>query len=204
MGAKVSSRRLGLLLPAILLGLAVCGTVTTSARGHGTADLVVQDFCRTFGRKQGRALSNLFADSARFDIEGADVSFVGRDGIARLADYGAAVHYRLVARNIEVSHDTVRCRLVEENDWLKLLGAGHASYDGWFLVSGTEVVEARVRLTSQSSGELGGRLAGFAAWLIAEDPKALPRLFPNGRPAYDSRVIPELIALLRKWQSRAR
>ena len=193
-----------MLAPAILLGLAVCGTVTTSARRHGTADLVVQDFCRSFGRKQGLAVLNLFADSARFDIEGADVSFVGREGIARLADYGAAVHSRLVARNIEVSNDTGRCRLDEENDWLELLGVGHASYDGWFLVSGAKIAAARVRLTSQSSDELGGRLAGFAAWLIAEDPKALPRLFPNGRPAYDSRVIPELIALLRKWQSRAR
>jgi hypothetical protein len=204
MGAKASPWAFGLLIPAVLLGLLACGTVTTSVRRHGTTDLLVQDFCRSFGRKQGRAVSNLFADSARFDIEGADVSFVGRDGIARLADYGAAVHSRLVARNIEVRHDTVRCRLDEENDWLGLLGVGHASYDGWFLVSGTKLVAVRVHLTPQSSDELGGRLAGFATWLIAEDPKALPRLFPNGRPAYDSRVIPELIGLLRRWQSRAR
>jgi hypothetical protein len=165
---------------------------------------VVQDFCRSFGRKEGFAVLSLFADSARFDIEGVGVSFVGREGIVRLADYGAAVHSHLTARDFDVSHDTVRCRLDEKNDWLGLLGVGHASYDGWFLVSGAKIAEARVTLTPESSDELGGRLAGFAAWLIAEDPKAVQRLFPSGRPAYDSRVVPELIALLHKWQSRAR
>ncbi len=178
--------------------------VTTSARTHGTADLVVRDFCRSFGRRQRFAVLNLFADSARFDITGVKVSFVGRDGIARLADYGAAVHSRLVPRDVDVSHDTVRCRLDEENDWLGLLGVGHASYDGWFLVSGTKIAEARVSLTPQSSDELGRRLAGFLVWLNAEDPEAIQRLFPGGRPAYDSRVVPELVGLLRKWQSRAR
>ena len=204
MGAKASPRAFGLLIPAVLLGLVACGTVTTSASRRGTADLVVQDFCRSFGRKQGLALSNLFADSARFDIDGVNVSFIGRDGIARLTEYGTAVHSRLAARNFEVSHDTVRCRLNEENDWLRLLWVGHASYDGWFLVSGPKIVEARVNLTPQSSDELGRRLAGFVAWLIAEDPKAIQRLFPNGKPAYDSRVVPELIALLRRWRARAR
>jgi hypothetical protein len=65
-------------------------------------------------------------------------------------------------------------------------------------------VEARIGLTPASSDELGGRLAGFVAWLSTEDPKALQRLFPGGRPAYDSGVVHELIALLREWRSRSR
>ena len=188
----------------MLLSVTACGTVTPSARRQGNADLEVQDFCRSFGRQKGLAILSLFTDSARFDIEGVNVSFVGREGIVRLADYGVAVHSHLAARDFDVSHDTVRCRLDEKNDWLGLLGVGHASYDGWFLVSGAKIAEARVTLTPESSDKLGGRLAGFVAWLVAEDPKALQRLFPSGRPAYDSRVVPELVALLRKWQSRAR
>jgi len=141
---------------------------------------------------------------ARFDIDDVGVSFVGREEIARLAEYGVAVHERLVARGFEVAQDTVRCRLEESNDWLGLLGVKRASYDGWFRVSGTRILDARVNLTPESRDELGGRLAGFVAWLLAEDPKALQRLFPGGRPAYDSGVVPELMARLRQWRSRSR
>jgi len=186
----------------MLLSLVACGTVTRSTRGRGGADLAVRDFCRRFGRQQGLAVLSLFADSARLDIEGVSVSFVGRQGIARLADYGVAVHSRLVVRDLEVRHDTVRCRFEESNDWLALLGVRRASYDGWFRVLGTRILEARVRLTPESSDELGGRLAGFVAWLLAKDPKAVQRLFPGGRPVYDSDVVPELIARLRQWRSR--
>jgi hypothetical protein len=165
---------------------------------------VVQDFCRKFGRQQGLGILSLFADGARFDIEGLGVSFVGREGLARLADYGLAAHSRLASREFEVRQDTVRCRLEETNDWLGLLGVKRASYNGWFLVSGARILAARVSLTPESKDELGGRLAGFVAWLLTEDPKALQRLFPGGRPAYDSRVVSELIARLRQWRSRSR
>jgi hypothetical protein len=164
--------------------------------------MVVKDFCRRFGRQQGVGILSLFADSARFDIEGQGVSFVGRDGLARLADYGMAAHSRLVPRGFEVTQDTVRCKLDETNDWLGLLGVKRASYDGWFLVSGTRILGARIGLTPGSSDEQGGRLAGFVVWLSTEDPKALQRLFPGGRPAYDGGVVRELIARLRQWRSR--
>lgn len=192
------------LTAALFLNLAACGTATRSARRQGGADLVVQDFCRSFGRQRGLAFTSLFADSARFDIEGVSVSFVGREGLARLADYGVAVHSRLAARNFDVSQDMVRCRFEESNDWLGLLGVKRASYDGWFRVSGTRILDARVNLTPESREELAGRLAGFVAWLLTEDPKALQRLFPGGRPAYDSRAVPELVNRLRQWRARSR
>ena len=187
-----------------LVGAAGCGLAVRPAGGQGGADIVVQDFCRKFGRQQGLGILSLFADSARFDLEGLGVSFVGREGLARLADYGLAVHSRLVPREFGVAQDTVRCELEETNDWMGLLGVKRASYDGWFLVSGARIVEARIGLTPASSDELGGRLAGFVAWLSTEDPKALQRLFPGGRPAYDSGVVHELVALLREWRSRSR
>jgi hypothetical protein len=157
-----------------------------------------------FGRQQGLGILSLFADSARFDLEGLGVSFVGREGLARLADYGLAAHSRLTPREFEGRRDTVRCRLEEANDWLGLLGVRSVSYEGWFFVSGAKIVNARFRLTPESRDELGGRLAGFVAWLSTEDPKALQRLFPGGRPAYDSGVVRELIARLRQWRSRSR
>ena len=194
----------GLFAAALLSGLVACGTVTRSARGQCGADLVVRDFCRSFGRQKGLAIVSLFEDSARFDLEGLSVSFVGRDGLARLADYGAAVHSRLAARDVEVRQETVRCRLEESNDWLGPLGVKHASYDGRFRVSGARILEAQVSLTPESRDELGGRLASFVTWLLNEDPKALQRLLPGGRPAYDANVVPELVARLRQWQSRTR
>ena len=194
----------GLLTPALFLGLAACGTVTRSARRQGGAELVVQDFCRSFGRQKGLAILSLFADSARFDIEGMSVSFVGREDIARFAEYGVAVHERLVAREFVVGQDTVRCRLDESNDWLGLLGVKRASYDGRFRVSGVRIVGARLDLLPVSRDELAGKLAGFLAWLLAQDPKALKQLLPGGRPAYDSKVVPGLIDRLRQWRSRTR
>jgi len=189
---------------AALIGEAGCGLAVKSARVQGGADLVVRDFCHRFGRQRGLGILSLFADSARFDIDDVGVSFVGREEIARLAEYGVAVHERLVARGFEVAQDTVRCWLEESNDWLGLLGVKRASYDGWFRVSGTRILDARVSLTPESRDELGGRLAGFVAWLLAEDPKALQRLFPGGSPAYDSRVVPELVNRLRQWRARSR
>jgi hypothetical protein len=189
---------------AALIGEAGCVAVVKSARVQGGADLVVRDFCHRFGRQRGLGIVSLFAESARLDIEGLGVSFIGREGLARLADYGVAVHERLVARDLEVAQDTVRCRLEESNDWLRLLGVKRALYDGWFRVSGTRILDARVSLTPESRDELGDRLAGFVAWLLTEDPKALQRLFPGGRPAYDSRVVPELVNRLRQWRARSR
>jgi hypothetical protein len=184
--------------------VAACGTVTRSTRGPGSADLVVQDFCGRFGRQKGFAILSLFTDSARVDIEGVSVSFVGREDIARLVEYGVAVHDRLVVRDPEVAQDTVRCRLEESNDWLALLGVRLATYDSRFLVSGGRIMGARLDLTPDSREELAGKLAGFLAWLLAQDPKALQQLLPGGRPAYDRNVVPELINRLRQWRSQKR
>ena len=186
------------------LGVGACGTVTRPTRAEGDADLVVQDFCQSFGQKAGLAILSLFADSARFDIEGIGVGFVGRDDIGRLAEYGMAVHERLKVRDIEVSQDTVRCRLRESNDWLGLLGVRRATYNGWFWVSEGRILGARLELTPESRDELAGKLAEFLSWLLVENPKALNRLLPGGRPTYDSRIVPELIVRLRQWQSRPR
>jgi len=165
---------------------------------------VVQDFCRRFGRQKGLAILSLFADSARFDIEGAGVSFVGREEIARLAEYGVAVHARLTVCGLQVAQDAVRCRLEESNDWLGLLGVKRASYDGRFRVSGARILDAQVGLTPESQDELGGKLASFLAWLLVKDPEALGRLLPGGRPSYDSRVVAEVLARLKEWRVRSR
>ncbi len=194
----------GLLAPVLFLGLSVCGTATRSARGQGGADLVVRDFCRSFGRQKGLAVLNLFADSARFDIDDVSVSFVGPEDIARLAEYGVAVHERLVARDLEVAQDMVRCRLEESNDWLALLGVKHAYYVGRFRVSGGRILGAQLTLVPESREELTGKLTRFLAWLLVQDPKALEQLLPGGRPMYDSRVVPQLINRLRQWRARSR
>jgi len=194
----------GLLAAALLLGTAACGTVTRSVRGARDADLAVRDFCRSFGRQKGLAILSLFADSARFDIGGMSVSFVGREDIARFADYGVAVHERLVARDLEVVRDTVVCRLEESNDWLGLLGVKRAYYDGSFRVSGGRILGAQLDLVPESREELAGKLGGFLVWLVAQDPKALQQLLPGGRPAFDSRVVPEFIKRLRQWRARVR
>jgi len=196
--------RLAQFLAVGFLVAAGCGPTVRPVNGDGGAGAVVQDFYGRFGRQKGLAFLSLFTDSACFDIKGLGVSFVDRADLVRLADYGAAVHSRLAGRELEVSKDTVRCRFDETNDWLELLGVKCASYDGWFLVSGARIAEARVSLTPQSSDELGGKMAGFVTWLRNQDPKALQRLFPGGRPAYDRNVVPELISMLRQWQSRAR
>jgi hypothetical protein len=194
----------GLIAAVLLLSVTACGTVTTTARRQGGADLLVQDFCRSFGRQRGLAVLHLFADSARFDIEGVSVSFVGRADIARLADYGVAVHERLDVREPEVTLDTVRCRLEESNDWLALLGVNRATYDGRFLVSDGKITGARLDMTPDSREELAGKLAGFLMWLRAQDPKVLQQLLPGGRPAYDSKIVPDLMSRLRQWRSRSR
>ena len=204
MRGRTRTSRRGLLAAALLLGVAACGTVTRSVRGQGGAGLVVQDFCRSFGRQKGLAITSLFTDSARFDIGGVSVSFVGREDIARLAEYGVAVHERLVARDLEVAVDTVRCRLEESNDWLGMLGVKRVYYDGRFRVSGGRILGARLTLIPESREELAGKLAGFLAWLLAQDPEALQQLLPGGRPAYDSKVVSELINRLRQWRSQSR
>jgi hypothetical protein len=193
-----------LLAASLFLSIAACGTVTRSVRGRGGADLVVRDFCQSLGRQKGLAILHQFVDTARVDIEGVSVSFVGREDIARLAEYGVAVHERLKATEIEAALDTVRCRLDESNDWLALLGVNRATYDSRFVVSRGRIDGARFVLTTASREELAGKLAGFLAWLLAQDPKALQRLLPGGRPAYDSRIVPELIGRLRQWRARPR
>jgi len=184
------------------MGAAGCGPAVRPVGEDGGAEAVVRDFCTKFGQQRRFAFLSLFPDSARFDIEGVSVSFVGRDDIARLADYGVAVHERLLARNPEVVQDTVRCRLEESNDWLALLGVRSATYDGLFLVSGEKIARARLDLTPDSREELAGKLAGFLAWLRVQDPKALQRILPGGRPAYDCSVVPDLVGRLRQWRSR--
>jgi hypothetical protein len=204
MRSSVRAWRSGLLSAALFLGLAACGTAARSARGYGGADMVVRDLCRNLGRNRGLAVLSLFADSARFDIEDVSVSFVGREDIARLADYAVAVHERLAAREFEVAQDTVRCRLEESNDWLGLLGVERAFYNGRFIVSGGKILGARIDPTPDTREELSGKLAGFLSWLLLQDPKVLGELLPGGRPAYDARVVPQLIKRLRQWRSRKR
>jgi hypothetical protein len=187
-----------------LLSLTACGTVTSSFQRPEEAELVVQMFCRSFGQQRGSAVLKLFADSARFDMEDVSVSFVGRQNIAHLVEYGAAVHDRLTARDFEVAQDTVRCRIEESNDWFGLLGVGRVAYDGRFRVSGGRILGVQFELTPHSREELSVRMASFLIWLRTQDPEVLDRLLPGGRPAYDAGVVPQMLNWLRRWQSRTR
>ena len=162
MRASVGIGRASLLVAAVIV--AGCGTETRTVRRGRTGELVVRDFCTSFGRQRGFAFLNLFADSARLDIAELKVSFVGREDIERLADYGVAVNARLTAGDFRTEGETVFCRVAESNDWLDMLAVRSAS----------------------------------------EDPKALERLLPGGRPTYDATVVPELMRRLRQWRTRLR
>jgi hypothetical protein len=194
----------GALAAVLLVGLVGCRGVVSPMPNTDRARMVVLDFCRRFGGQSGLGILSLLADSVQFEMDGLGVRFSGRPEVKVLTDYAVAVRSRLRATDISVNSDTVFCRLAETNDWLGLLNVKQASYDARFTIAGARITGAHVRLAPESEAELGGRLAGFMVWVSAVRPDALGRLFPGGRPAYRSDVVPELIALLKEWRARSR
>jgi hypothetical protein len=196
-------------LAAAVFGL-VCGLGCVAGVSHDTdggavaPDMVVRQFCRRFGHESGSGILLLFADTARFDLAGLNVAFLGRENIRNLLEYGTEVNSRLSLTGLNVDGNAVTCSFTERNDWLGILGVSDCRYDGRFVVDGTRIAQAQIEMTPASTEEIGGRFASFVVWLQGRDPRAVNRLLPGGRLAYSGATARELLARLREWRAGSR
>jgi hypothetical protein len=189
---------------ALVCGLGCVAGVSHESGSSAGSEQAVRDFFRRFGHESGSGILLLFADTARFELAGLNVAFIGREDIRHLVEYGVEAGSKFRPSGLSSSGDTVTCSLEETNNWLELLGVSRCRYDGWFVVSGARIVSARIGMTPESAEEIGGRFASFVVWLQGRDPRALNRLLPGGRPAYNAGAARELRQRLAEWRAGSR
>ena len=188
------------LLVCLLVGLACLPVRSRSTAPAVNPELVVRQFAEGFGGTGTGRLTRLFLADAEVRLAGLGVGFRGRREIERLLDYARAAEARFELSALERRGDTVRCRLTEDNAWLRALGADSLRYSARFLFQGGRVAEVEIRLLPGSRAALGRSGMAFALWVRDREPEAIERILPGGRPDFSRDSARLLLELIRRWR----
>lgn len=194
----------GLVLCLLCAGRCARAASARASRLGGNAVLVVREFVSRFGSRPGSSLAQLFTEDARVRIDGLSVVVSGRQEIARLADYGVSVRSRMNLLDWTADSTTVSCRLVERNEWLQLLGADSATYQGRFTIRRGRISDAVISPEPASQELLAGKLTEFGLWLALNHAGLLGRLLPDGKLVPGRTDFGEILRLLRQWRGGSR
>ncbi|MGC8797449.1 MAG: hypothetical protein ACP5PK_02110 [candidate division WOR-3 bacterium] len=163
---------------------------------------VVHSFLNGFGQHRATRLSRFFTDDARVEITGLGIVAQGGDALADFFGYGLAVKSRLALVELRIVHDSVFCRLKEENELTGRLKLEPLIYDALFILEGRRIKRLLISPEPVSRSLLMAKGIAFFNWLRRNAPGALNELMPDGRFRFTPDNGRLLIELISRWQSQ--
>ena len=145
-----------------------------------------------------------YAEDIRFEVVGGFVK-VGRREVRELTKWDAAVNGQMTFTDIVVSGDTITCRAIERNDWLRLAGIEEVHYGSNTIVyNGVLISSIKAELTRKSSQAIGQALQSITEWASQERSQELAELMPEGEFVYSAELAEGWLALLSEWREEMR
>ena len=128
----------------------------------------------------------------------------GRPALRGILEYDVALNTKLDFAECTVNGEEVTCRVVESNDWLKLVDIESITYDeNRFVFAPDGRIDSVVAILSSESGQsLGAVMAEFHGWATMNHPEEYGSLFSeDGAFVYSRENAGKVLELLRIWRS---
>lgn len=169
----------------------------TSGCGSERPAAVVRAFFDAQRAHEVEPVMELLADDFVFRDREATFS-VPRSRIRPMLAWDAATRWRGDVSVLETVGDTVRVRVVEDNDFLELTGLGPLTHDVTFVVSDGRIRESIVPSDPELQEAVDEALAPVLAWARETRPDDLDGLLGDAGIIYDGRSARGWVSLLRE------
>lgn len=146
---------------------------------------------------------NMFADDPSMQF-GPLGTITGLSEIRGILEYDLVLDTQLRFENCEVVALDVTCRVIETNDWLKLVDIESITYDEnkFTFTTDGRIKSIGATLSAESGQLLGAAMVQFDAWARANRPAEYADLFSaNGAFEYSRENGENVLALLRQWRT---
>lgn len=154
----------------------------------------------TYNTHDVEKLMSFYADDIEFEIVGVWVK-EGKAVVQELAEWDKATNMHMTISNIEVSGDTVTCKLVETNDWWKLAGMGEVYYEPCVMIFRNGLIsEMRTTMTQESLDAYAKVWPSIISWAGEHRSEELKELLPGGTFIYGTEAANKWIVLLQEWR----
>lgn len=187
----------------LLLVLIILPVLLAACAGRSPDVLALtQEYVRKIDAHDIEGVMAMFAADAQFEMVGQG-TLPNLDAIRALHEYGKGIQNTLTLQNCAADKLTVTCELVENNDWLDAAGLDEIFYpSAVFTFNEAGLIQnISATLSSEDSAAMGGVLAEFIPWLMAERPEESAPLFgPDGQFIYSEVNGRLVVQLLKEWQ----
>ena len=146
---------------------------------------------------------NMFAEEPSLQF-GPLGTITGLGEIRGILEYDLALNTQLRLEKCEAAALEVTCRVIETNDWLRLVDIESITYDEnrFTFTTDGRIKTIKATLSAESGQLLGGAMAQFDAWARTNRPIEYAGLFSeNGAFVYNSENGEKVLALLRQWRT---
>ncbi len=124
----------------------------------------------------------------------------GKEQIRNLAEYDAAINSELISYDFKISNDTVICKVIEKNDWFRLVGIDSVEYEySYFIIVDGLISKIVAKLTPHSTELISSKLQSIIKWASKNKPELLNELMPKGEFLYTKESAIKWLTLLKDW-----
>jgi hypothetical protein len=141
---------------------------------------------------------SLFADDIIYDVVG-EWSVEGKEKLRKLAETDVEVNSNLTFTDIKVGENKVTCKVVERNDWLKIIGIDALYCDsGQFIFEKGLIKEVKLKRSQESIDAMNKFRRSFGQWASDNRSEELSKL--KGSAVLAKEEMGLFMALLRDWR----
>ena len=146
---------------------------------------------------------SLFADKPSLYFEPLG-TIAGLNEVRDILEYDRAPDTQLRFEECEANAQEVSCRVIESNDWLRLVDIESITYDEnrFAFTSDGRIKSIASTLSVESEQLLGAAMSQFDAWARVSQPSEYAELFSDeGAFVYNHKNAEKVLALLRQWRT---
>lgn len=147
----------------------------------------------------GKVMS-FYAEDARFEFVESWVR-EGKEEIRKQEEFDAALNSQLAFTDLELSGDTLTCKVTEQSDYYKLAGIDEVYYKYYTIIFRDGLIkEIKVELTEKSVKAINEVFRSLIEWAQKERSQELAELMSEGEVVYSAESAKKWLALLREWR----
>jgi len=155
----------------------------------------------TYNAHDVENLMSFYADDIKFEIVGLWVKN-GKTAVRELAEWDRATNMHMAISDIKVSGDSVTFKLVETNDWWRLVGIGEICYEPSVMIFRNGLIsEIRATMTQESLDAHAKAWPSIISWAKEHRGEELKELLPGGTFVYGAVAAKKWIVLLQEWRA---
>jgi len=161
---------------------------------------VIETFTTAHNGDDVAGQMDLLAENILFSCEGQWEKH-GIGEVKGMLEWDAAIHSRYSFRDLNGEGETIRCLLVETNDWLALMEVDSLSYVGCFTVREGKIFGLHTILTGPSYQRLMEKMDHFRPWSEENFASEFEDVYRDGAWSFSAHNARKWMSLITAWKN---